>query len=236
MMSGSSFSVGRLFATRDGGITWSERSAPIGDEVKFIDAQRGWLVGGPAGNQIYQTRDGGVTWHPQELPDLPAGQVFIGQLAFETRQNGILPVTVLGHPTSRLVLYGSNNGGDTWRITQTIDLPPGYEPGNALPFSQHLGKWWSTTPASSNLYISEKLGLNQAEVSTTGLLPGVIALDFATGDTGWALVQDGRCYGEKIPANREAPGTVPFQCTISSHLFRTNDGGVHWYEVIIELD
>ncbi len=60
--SGSNFSIGRLLATEDGGLTWQERTSPLGEPVKFLDANRGWIAGGPQ-DQIYYTEDGGQSWN-----------------------------------------------------------------------------------------------------------------------------------------------------------------------------
>ena len=62
MVSSSNFSIGRLFATTDGGQTWEERSIPLGEPVTFEDARHGWVGGGPMGDAFYRTDDGGRTW------------------------------------------------------------------------------------------------------------------------------------------------------------------------------
>ncbi len=227
--SGSSFSVGRLFATQDGGITWEERNAPMGEPVFFVDVNNGWMVGGPAGNQIYQTPDGGLTWYPQELPVLPDGHTYIGQPVFETALKGVLPVTVLGKPDSSLVLFATWDGGGTWRVAQSTVLPPGYEPGGALPFSHNSGRWWAAAPDSNNLLTATNLAYEPERVLTTGLPPGIVKLDYVTSDVGWVLIQDNQCYGDKIPEYASDPSA--FYCRSDTRLYQTNDGGTHWNEV-----
>ena len=64
LQSGSSFSLGRLYFTQDGGRTWEERSLPLGEAVRFTDSLHGWVSGGPDGEQRYATSDGGLTWQP----------------------------------------------------------------------------------------------------------------------------------------------------------------------------
>ncbi|MEA3438761.1 MAG: hypothetical protein U9R58_00595, partial [Chloroflexota bacterium] len=61
-LSGSSFSLGRLFYTGDAGNTWQERTIPLGEAVEFQDELHGWVAGGPYGDKLYSTRDGGRTW------------------------------------------------------------------------------------------------------------------------------------------------------------------------------
>jgi hypothetical protein len=62
LASSSSFSLGRLFTSPDGGATWVERSLPAGGRVEFEDALNGWMVGGAAGDELWRTQDGGETW------------------------------------------------------------------------------------------------------------------------------------------------------------------------------
>jgi photosystem II stability/assembly factor-like uncharacterized protein len=86
MMSSANFKTGRLFYTRDGGGSWEERTLPFGERVKFMDAERGWIAGGPAGNQLFYTQDGGRTWQeqdiqssfPREIEDILAGLPELG--------------------------------------------------------------------------------------------------------------------------------------------------------------
>jgi photosystem II stability/assembly factor-like uncharacterized protein len=228
---GSSFSLGRLFATQDGGITWEERSTPMGERVVFADEEIGWMVGGPAGNQIYRTQDGGVTWNPQALPDLPIGHAYIDQPVFETTKRGVLPVTLSGSPNARLLIYATSDRGETWQISQTVELSSGFEPGMALPFSRSNGSWWAALPDLQGLLNSAKLADEVEMTATTGLPRGVIQLDFVTSKVGWALIQDNQCSGEKISGDYLEPDAVAYSCSTDTQLYQTNDGGVRWYEV-----
>jgi photosystem II stability/assembly factor-like uncharacterized protein len=78
------FSLGRLFATNDGGLTWGERMLPLGEPVKFLDSQRGWTSGGPL-DEIYYTEDGGQNWNltnngsPEILSSESAGTKYPSQ-------------------------------------------------------------------------------------------------------------------------------------------------------------
>jgi len=82
MVSGSSFSVGQLFATQDGGRSWEVRSIPLGEPVQFSDLMQGWVAGGPADDQYYSTSDGGHTWHEvaEREYSLAAGEIGISNL------------------------------------------------------------------------------------------------------------------------------------------------------------
>jgi hypothetical protein len=62
LQSGSSFSLGRLYASLDGGLSWEARALPLGEAVHFESASEGWTAGGPLGVDYYRTEDGGRTW------------------------------------------------------------------------------------------------------------------------------------------------------------------------------
>ena len=123
MVSGSSFSIGQLFATQDGGQHWEERTVPLGEPVQFSDPLNGWVAGGPAGDQYYATADGGYTW--QEVPEreylLAAGAIEIPNL----------PENILQASTA--------DQGSAWALTQNgscwgdksstgVETPPDVEP------------------------------------------------------------------------------------------------------------
>jgi len=234
VQTGSSFSVGRLFATQDGGVSWEERTAPLGESVVFVDGYHGWMVGGPAGNQIYRTQDGGLNWQPQDLPDLPGGQVFIGQPVFETPQNGVLPVTLLDATQSNLLIYSTADGGDTWWRMRHIELSPDYQAGAALPFAFKNGRWWAADLDSNTLLTSVNLAYELESTPSGGLPAGVADLDFVTAEAGWALVQDNQCYGDKTAG--DAPESSPFYCYTNTRLYQTRDCGRGWEEVPINLN
>lgn len=65
------FSLGTLFATRDGGRNWARRSIPIGAPIHFQSALEGRIDPGPVDSAGFITRDGGRTWSPQKLGTLP---------------------------------------------------------------------------------------------------------------------------------------------------------------------
>jgi hypothetical protein len=236
LQSGSSFSRGRLWATQDGGSTWEERSLPLGEAVKFLDAERGWVAGGPAGDQLYRTVDGGRTWQSQELEKTEAGvpgSRLVGLPDFVSEREGLLPVTITGGAGPAFAVYATQDGGESWRLETYIALEPGSQPGSALPFSMAAnGRWWAGTPGATRLYTARAPSEQAAILSPVGLPEGIVRLDFATDQAGWALVQEGTCQGYKVPAGQEAPpGVQPFRCTLDTSLMMTTDGGMTWGEV-----
>jgi photosystem II stability/assembly factor-like uncharacterized protein len=68
--SSSSFSHGTLFATGDGGCTWSELpTPPLGDPVQFVSMSEAWMAGGPTGHQLFVTRDAAKHWEAVQIPE-----------------------------------------------------------------------------------------------------------------------------------------------------------------------
>jgi hypothetical protein len=232
--SGSSFSKGWLFATKDGGMTWEERRAPLGEAVVFRDPQEGWMTGGATQDRIYHTRDGGRSWEIQRLTELPEGKAFVGKVQFDPLGKGILPVTVLGEEESSLVLYRIEGGSGSWVRSEMTSLPTDYEPGAALPFSQRNGSWWSGIPSSSRLYRSETEEQRAIPLSPSGLPAGLVSLDFVNEEAGLALVQEGRCYGDKAAATRNNSGNNHFYCIQEMRIFKTVDGGNSWQEIWVD--
>ena len=234
LQTGSSFSLGRLFVTRDGGRTWQERSLPLGEPVKFLDGERGWVAGGPPGDLLYRTDDGGQTWQLQSLP-LPssARHVFVGLPAFENEQAGTLAVTLAGSPDPGLAIYETRDGGDTWSLATHFDFDPSYEPEGALPFSLDAnGHWWVAPRGSNQLYAESSAGVDVASIASVGLPRGVVALGILDDQLGWALVQEGTCHGQKSSAGQTvSPDGETLQCVSSSRLFMTSDGGRTWSDI-----
>lgn len=80
LTSSSNFSVGRLFKTVDGGESWLELPPPpIGDEITFVNAQEGWLAGGPTGEEFYSTKDGGISWQLETIKPVDSKAVALGK-------------------------------------------------------------------------------------------------------------------------------------------------------------
>jgi len=230
LQSGSSFSLGRMFVTADGGRTWEERSLPLGEPVAFADTQRGWVAGGPGGGQLFMTADGGLTWEEQRLPipsEINEKQLFVGLPQFDQGGRGYLPVTVGAPKNPVILILASDDGGKNWELIQEIPLGQDTMPGKTLPFSvTPEGTWWTGT--DTQLYKAARTNLEARAISGAGLPVGVNRLDFATPQTGWALAQEGACTGEKTPYGVTAGENQPLQCEMTWRLWATEDGGVSW--------
>lgn len=236
LQTGSNFSQGRLFYTADGGRTWEERSLPLGEPVKFIDNQHGWVAGGPAGDQLFNTVDGGKTWLPVELSILnptPETRLVIGLPQFSQMGVGFLPVLSNDEVGSQLMIYRTQDRGATWQAEKTFDTGNSKMVSNPVAFSLNQeGDWWVSAENadlfssrfSQAVQISSQLGISD--------MPALISLDFLSSQTGWMVIQSGICEGEKTPAWQSASlGADDFHCTTAMKLMATHDGGVSWTDI-----
>ena len=213
LSSGSSFSAGRLFLTEDGGMTWQERTIPLGEAVYFQDAHRGWAAGGPAGDQLYYTDDGGRSWERQEL-NLPLGErASIGLPQFSDERNGRLLVGFSAGSDGRLVLYDTQDGGLTWAASHSFDVDPAFALEGTLA---------GVLPALADFNSANAEGLFARGNSP----PGTLFLDFFDDQHVWAVVQNGHCVGDKL-----SPASAPLRCEMRWQLLATDDGGETWYEI-----
>lgn len=175
---GMSSSQGQLFATEDGGQTWTEVAStedgtlPFGGDVRLLNRTTGWLAGSRASTaprQLYVTRDGGKTWSEQKLmvADSVEPPVTVNVLALPTffsgkdEGKGVLPALVtsqdVGRPDQSTVVFITSDGGQTWKAASA--LPYAY-PGSS--FFLDANHWWvwgaappdtgtSTGPAAGKL-------------------------------------------------------------------------------------
>jgi photosystem II stability/assembly factor-like uncharacterized protein len=234
LQSGSNFSLGRLFATQDGGSTWEERSLPLGEPVRFIDASRGFVAGGPAGDELYRTQDGGITWEAQALPDLGEYEfdsIFTGLPEFKNDGEGWLPVTMAGEE-SHLAVLRSKDGGESWLLDTVLDLDTAVPPAGALPFSLTMAGEWRTAIPSPGPYNIASLAREILTPDGSGFSGNIVALDFSPDGSGWALVQEGTCSGDKTSVENITPTDgIPLTCRQQTRLIATGDGGLTWSEV-----
>lgn len=210
--SGSSFSIGKLFVSDDGGNTWNERTVPIGDEVYFLDKAYGWISGGAAGDQLFYTQDGGNTWLEANIPGEPGEVRQFGRPEFINHYEGWLPVVVNQDSGPFLMIYRTRDGGLSW-----------FNQGNGM-----------VDPAISNTAVlAQEFSLEKQDASISTILSainnlpdGTVEIDFINPSDGWAVVQSGDC---SMPEPVLNPPTM--HCFQSWRLFATQDGGASWTEL-----
>lgn len=231
LQSSSNFSLGRLFATQDGGKTWEELTIPLGEPVKFVDANLGWVAGGPRGDQLFRTENGGRSWQPQSLPAIPqsnTSQVYIGLPEFSAEQ-GFLPVAISDPTKSSLMLFTSHDGGRTWEFSQSIDFDSPLS--HPAPFSlDGDGHWWTAVPGKQSV-ITNSFNGSVHVLKTPELTGNLIALEFANSEDGWAITQEGECSGSKPKLAEFAATNITFYCQSMSSLWATQDAGRSWQKL-----
>ena len=222
----SNFRVGSLFRTIDGGDSWTRLPIPIGEPVYFVTQEVGWTAGGAAGDELYYTVDGGQSWLPQAL----GGSQRLTYLPrFDNLQTGTSPVMLLDAGSAHFELYATSDGGRSWTLAASVPLDAAITPGRAVALSAVDAHTWLVAASGSTelLRVSDS---GQVDVTdrTTPQAAGIIELDMATAEVGWARSASGSCAcpTQEEDASQDPPG--PVTCRQSDSLVRTEDGGKSW--------
>jgi len=117
--SNANFSYGILYATSDGGATWS-KIGELGHAAALSSLSHGWTVGGhksidvTGNDQLYSTDDGGQTWRPASVaPPAQGGDLVEPEIVGRD-------VWVLLAAGS---LYRTGDAGATWTQDSVASLP-----------------------------------------------------------------------------------------------------------------
>lgn len=207
--SGNNFSLGTLLRTRDGGATWTQHELPIGEPVRFISVDVGWVAGGVAGDSLYITRDGGVSWAAQEpIPQAEMTEQAVYQLpTFVSSQEGYLPMTLSRPGHSRVMIYRTTDSGQTWALHAEQALSSSVEQGVSVPVA---------------ILSADKQVV--AEPAGSGSLPaGVTEFVFASPQSGWAVAASGSCVAGSTG------------CAMRAGIYQTTDGGQTWSALNVPL-
>ena len=231
LQSSSAIHSGILFVTQDGGSTWSwppqQQSA---GPIRFINAHDGWILS-PGGYELYVTHDGGKSWRtlsleaPPELPR-PIGATY-AMPTFDDSKRGFLRVSYSGPETSTstLVLFGSGDGGQTWKLDRvfrglppdTIMSPSTVSQSNLITAAISNQRLTLTTVAPGQK-TSAAIGAPSSTSADIGNFPYVAAaseLSFVDSERGWVLTSESNC----------GPNTG------CGTLLATTDGGRAWAEI-----
>ncbi len=198
----SNFSIGALFKTTDGGDSWERLTIPIGEPVYFATDALGWTAGGAAGNQLFVTRDGGRTWNPQTIGGRGDSRIAPTLPRFENARDGVLPVVVSTGNESRLELYRTHNGGESWNMGSRLPLGREIAPGTRPPIA---------------ILDAERSAIVLPRDQVT---EDIQEIDMATPHVGWAKYAAGNCT-----SNRDK---TSISCSQTTRLLRTSDGGETW--------
>jgi len=229
-----------LYGTSDGGNTWTKVNAsfPFAGVLAFTSSSDGWMAGGPALNQLFATSNGGVTWERQQVPFQSADgpqQVHLAVPHFLTGQDGVLPIQLLTSSSpsgSSLYFFVTHDSGKSWTPAgaplqperSTGDVFFGSSPNLSLADASN---WYLL---ADQLYATHDGGVSWSAVQTNKPFRDYIDLvqiDFETAQEGWAYGETDHCLGTQHLAPNK---NVPVDCTTTSHLLKTIDGGQTWAE------
>jgi photosystem II stability/assembly factor-like uncharacterized protein len=222
-VSSSQFSNGDLYRTTDGGDSWKKQSIPLGEPAAFANEDDGVVVGGPSGS-AWVTRDGGNSWTELEI-QIPEGltvtQTGYYPAAFFTRTNGILPA-IFSNEETVLTFFSTSDGGASWTQTGGNMTTSSDHPASLLvPSAVDEDSLVTVASDGSEVRWSSDRGASWSVVSATGLPGGVVHLDFATKQTGWALGVSTECKEFKQ------------NCSYTSQVYQTSDGGQSWVSLTL---
>jgi hypothetical protein len=251
------FLIGDHLLWRDArNLTWQQSALPLQQNESVLDLNfqsngSGFLVvqNGESGEiNVYATV--GSRDHWQEISSIQAeGPISQGSLSFVDSQTGWLSLRLPSSSNFNLGrLFHTTDGGHSWA---QLPIPTGGEihfvdnqrgwveggaSGDELYSTNNGGQSWTRLEGnmpSDQPWIEESGNSNAvstAHASGFGNLPGTILnIQFSDPLTGWALVRQSACTGEKIPIGVvDTAQKAPFQCTTQQILFETHDGGRTW--------
>jgi hypothetical protein len=197
------FSVGTLFATTDGGASWSVHPAPEAGVLSVDSGGRTWV----AGTALNTTSDRGRTWTTSAVQVGDA----TGTATLSTPVQGTLPVTVSDGDSTTVELLTSGDGGQTWASPQRLAVHARTGPGVRLPVARSGNGLLVFDTVAGHAY---RAG---SDLRPSGLPDGVVHATFAdSGDAGWALASYGTCASGKTG------------CVLHHDLVSTANGGTSW--------
>jgi photosystem II stability/assembly factor-like uncharacterized protein len=222
-----------LFATDDGGATWSPVAhlpGVSGSRIVFKDAHDGWNVdavayggGGGQFGTLARTTDGGVTWGA--ATGLPPSNLYQPPVFFGAQAGVVLARPRGGAPTHRPRVFVTNDGGTTWTARATpLDRATASwaRDEQPIPFSAATPTDWLLF-VGPRLYVTADAGRTwKAAVPRPTWKPGeLVSMVFATGHDGWLVASKPGC-----PDRYPMSGQEGEECY--SVLMATTDGGRHW--------
>lgn len=168
-----------------------------------------------------RTGDGGRTWSRQDVATAPPSARQRYQLPhFDNPASGVLPVISADTAGTRVTFYRTADGGQTWQRGAVVPVTPDRTAGAQVPLAA-LGadRWLLAVPNRPNLLDASSKGETQTIAAATGSPAGIVELQMASADAGWAKSVSGSCV-------RSGPAAP--RCTQTAQLLRTRTGGRDW--------
>src|SRR6266849_4647434 len=237
-----------LASTTNAGESWSIKPVRIpnldqlaypitgGAHIDFVDSLHGWMNLGLQSSVAFHsgiqfvTQDGAKSWHALSLeapPELPRPvRPNYALPTFDDRKRGFLLVSYLGPetPTLTLVLFGSDDGGQTWKPNRVLPglaangfmAPSTVSQSYLITAAVSDHKLTLTTVAPGHKTSATGTASNtSADVGNFPYASGVDELSFVDSERGWVLNRESTC----------GPNTG------CGTLLATTDGGRTWAEV-----
>jgi hypothetical protein len=201
------FSQGTLFATADGGATWSSHPAPEAGRVSVEPGGRIWL----AGAMLNMTTDQGANWTAPQLN--LNGAATAAAVMVSTPVAGVLPVTVATGEATRVLLLSSSDQGRSWNVASSVQIRGRTGAGVRVAVAGTASGLVVLDTAGAHAYLPAR----GTDLHPSGLTEGVHDVTFGSGGVaGWALATYGTCASAKR------------DCTLHHELLRTENGGAAW--------
>ena len=195
-----------LTSTTDGGKTWRSRKVnmetdlsggeslasadPIFYDVKFVDPQKGWIVG-EFGKIVY-TQDGGETWHEQEKTLMEGTAIFdlldlptLYGIHMVSAQEG-LAAGIEGH------LARTTDGGQRWTYEKIEADPPIVDPLFEVERAGDMD--WAVGAAGEVLNRSGGTGAWKRAQMGQDVLTWLRGISFSDPQNGWIVGGYGLIY------------------------------------------
>lgn len=207
------FSMATLFATTDGGVTWSAQPAPEAGQLRVEPGGRTWV----AGETLDATGDQGRTWSRAQVR--VAGTAAAATLSAPI--GDALPVTVVDGDQTSVQVLTSTDQGRTWGTPVRTPVRARTGPGVRVPVAATRSGLVVLDTVGGHAYRAR----DGADLHPSGLPDGVTSAGFADGgDAGWALAAFGTCAGKEK------------DCVLHHELVGTGNAGASWHPLASWLE